>query len=56
MTPPERLNAITRPLKLQVLDVFLITDYSALSRENVSTDEAARMPEDLAQVEKERAP
>ena len=34
---------------------FLLAHYGALSRENVSADEAALMTEDLAQIERERA-
>ena len=55
MTPVERLKALTRPMNQHELDEFLLKHYGALSRENVSADESALLPEDLAQLEQERA-
>jgi hypothetical protein len=55
MTPIERLNALTRPINQHEFDAFLLMHYGALSRENASGDETALLPEDLAQLEQERA-
>ena len=56
MTPVERLKALARPpLNQHELDAFLMMHYGALSRENASGDETALLPEDLAQLEQERA-
>lgn len=54
MTPLERLKTLTRPMDRQELEAFLLTHYGALSRENVSSDETALLPEDLAQLKQEQ--
>lgn len=55
MTPLERLKALTRPMDRLELEAFLVSQYGALSRENVSSDESALLPDDLAQIERDRA-
>jgi hypothetical protein len=54
MTPLERLKTLTRPMNRQELEAFLMKHYGALSRENVSADETALLPEDLAHLEQEQ--
>jgi len=54
MSPLERLKALTRPMDRQELEAFLMKHYGALSRENVSSYEAAVLPEDLAQLKQEQ--
>jgi len=55
MTPLERLKSLTRPMAPAEVDAFLVRHYGALSRENISSDESALLPEDIAQLEQERA-
>jgi hypothetical protein len=54
MTPLERLKVLARPMDHSELEVFLVKRYGALSRENVSSDETALLPEDIAQLENDR--
>jgi len=55
MTALERLKLLTRPMNQQELDAFLLKHYGALSRENVSSDESALLPDNLASLDQERA-